>query len=140
MLHVAGLLSHSESIDVASMQFYGRSAIRHVKQAAAKGARIYHYRAGFGGESVEVARECGMFTLCDHSIAHPSAVDALAKNMGRIPAPEEMDQSSAPSGATFSRDIEQADAVLVNSQFAEDTHLVRVGRNHIPVHVIYLGS
>src|ERR1700679_2356429 len=26
MLHVAGLLSHSESIDVASMRFYGRSA------------------------------------------------------------------------------------------------------------------
>ena len=137
VLHVAGLLSHSESIDVASMEFYGRLAVRHVKQAAAKGARIYHYRAGFGGESVAVARKCGMFTLCDHSIAHPSAVDALARNMGRMPSQEEMVQLS-PFWSHILRDIEQADAVLVNSQFVKDT-FEHAGRNHIPVHVIYLG-
>ena len=122
VLHVAGLLSHSEPIDVASMQFYGRSAVRHVKRAAAKGARIYHYRAGFGGESVAVARKCGMFTLCDHSIAHPSAVDALARNMGRMPAREEMTNLS-PFWSHILRDIEQADAVLVNSPVSLKTHL-----------------
>ncbi len=137
VLHVAGMLSHSESMDVASMRLYGQLAVRHVKQAAAKGARIYHYRAGFGGESVAAARKCGMFTLCDHSIAHPSAVDALARNMGTMPAREEMVNLS-PFWSHILRDIEQADAVLVNSQFVKDT-FEHAGRNHIPVHVIYLG-
>jgi glycosyltransferase involved in cell wall biosynthesis len=136
-LHVVGLLSHSESLDVASMRFYGRQAVRHVKQAASEGARIYHYRAGFGGESVAVAKKCGMFTLCDHSIAHPSAVDALAGNMGRMPAREEMVNLS-PFWSHILDDIEQADAVLVNSQFVKDT-FEHAGRNHFPVHVIYLG-
>ncbi len=122
---------------VASMRFYGRLAVRHVKRAAAKGARIYHYRAGFGGESVAAARKCGMFTLCDHSIAHPSAVDALARNLGKMPDPEEQ-VNVGPFWGNILRDIEQADAVLVNSRFVEDTFR-SLGYDRVPIHVIYLG-
>ncbi|HTY24719.1 MAG TPA: glycosyltransferase family 4 protein [Desulfomonilaceae bacterium] len=132
-----GALCRSRAAEVESLRFYGRLACRHVERAAAEGARIYHYRAGFGGKSVEVARKHGMFTLCDHSIAHPSTVEALVKNMGRMPSPEEM-VNVGPFWGHILRDIEQADAVLVNSRFVKDT-FKHCGYDRVPIHTIYLG-
>lgn len=136
-LDVLGSVLHREAIQIHAFRLYGRSAIRHVKQAAAEGARIYHYRAGFGGESVETAKQCGLFTLCDHSIAHPLVIEALVQNAGRMPAREEIVNIS-PFWSHILHDIEQADAVLVNSHFVKDT-FNKVSLNHAPVHVIYLG-
>ena len=122
---------------VDSFRLYGWSAIRHVKKAAAKGARIYHFRAGFGGESLKVARRLGMFILCDHSIAHPATVDPLVRNLGDCQLEEEMTHLD-PFWKYVMRDIEQADAVLVNSRFVDDTFR-HAGFCRSPVHVMYLG-
>lgn len=135
-LHVLGMLCR-RAMDVESLRFYGRLACRHVERAAAEGARIYHYRAGFGGASVKTARKCGMFLLCDHSIGHPLTIDALMKNAGRMPAREESLNASR-IWLYMLHDIEQADAVLVNSHFVEDT-FNRVDHDRFPVHVIYWG-
>lgn len=132
-----GLLSHSDATVVESFRFYGRSAIRHVEWAARRGARIYHYRAGFGGESVEAAKRLGMFTLCDHASVHPSMAESLVENMGRIPVREEGKELGRFWNALLN-DIEQADAVLVNSGFAQETFRL-AGHDRSPVHVIYLG-
>jgi glycosyltransferase involved in cell wall biosynthesis len=136
-LDVLGSALDSEAIQIRAFRLYGRSAIRHVERAASAGARIYHYRAGFGGASVETAKKCGLFTLCDHSIAHPLVIEALVQNLGKMPAREEMVNVS-PFWSYILHDIEQADAVLVNSHFVKDT-FGNAGRNHVPVHVIYLG-
>jgi glycosyltransferase involved in cell wall biosynthesis len=136
-LYEFGRLRQSSAIMVDSLRLYGWSAIHHIKRAAAKGARIYHFRAGFGGESVEVARRLGMFILCDHSIAHPATVEALVSNMGRLPTQEEM-ANVDPFWTYILHDIEQADAILVNSLFVEDTFR-HIGFDHSPVHVMYLG-
>jgi len=136
-LHVLGAMLHSSYIDLKSFQSYGRWAVRHVERAAAQGARIYHYRAGFGGASIDVARRLGLHLLCDHSIAHPSMVDTLVGNIGRIPAaPNTTD--TGPFWSYVLRDIEAADTVLVNSHFVEDTFR-QVGQECPPVRVIYWG-
>jgi glycosyltransferase involved in cell wall biosynthesis len=140
-LYVLGTRWRNGAVDVGCMRFYGRLACRHVERAAAQGARIYHYRAGFGGASLEVARKRGLFLLCDHSIAHPLMIDALVRNAGRMPAREELSASRIWMHVLHDieqADIEQADAVLVNSRFVQDTFR-HVGHNRSPVHVIYWG-
>jgi len=132
-----GAVVKSQTVSVDAMRLYGWSAIHDVERAASEGARIYHYRAGFGGASVESARKRGMFLLCDHSIAHPATVDALVKNMGRMPDRVET-VKVGPFWGYVLRDIERADAVLVNSRFVEDTFR-QVGQDRAPIHVIYLG-
>jgi glycosyltransferase involved in cell wall biosynthesis len=134
---ILGASLHRDAIVVDAFRLYGWMATPHVERAATEGARIYHYRAGFGGASVEAAKKCGMFLLCDHSIAHPATVDALVRNMGRMPLRED----TVNVGVFWEyvlRDIERADAVLVNSRFVEDTFRVS-GHDRCPNHVIYLG-
>ncbi len=137
VLHALGKLSQSDVTVVDSFRFYGWSAVRHVKRAAAKGARIYHYRAGFGGKSVEAAKELGMFTLCDHASVHPSMAEGLVKNMGSVHQNVEGGEPGRFWNLLLG-DIEKADAVLVNSHFAEETFRL-AGHDRSPVHVIYLG-
>jgi glycosyltransferase involved in cell wall biosynthesis len=137
VLNILGMLRHSDAAVANSFRYYGRLAIRHVERAAANGARIYHYRAGFGGDSIEVARRLGLFILCDHSIAHPSVVEGLVENMGTMPRYEKT-ASIGPYWRPGLSDIERADAVLVNSHFVEDTFR-HVGHDRSPIHVIYLG-
>ena len=38
----------SELAPVVALEHYGRQATRHIEHAAERGARVYHYRAGFG--------------------------------------------------------------------------------------------
>jgi len=137
VLYTLGQLSHSESAIAASFRFYGRSAVRYVEQAAKSGARIYHYRSGFGGKSVEVAKRLGMFALCDHASVHPSMSESLVENSGKVRRLGEH-ESLGELWNTILHDIELADAVLVNSHFAEETFRV-AGHESSPVYVIYLG-
>jgi len=128
---------HSESALIGSLRAYGRAAIPHVKRAAKENARIYHYRAGCGGDSLTVARDSGLIALCDHSIAHPAAVDELVENHGVLRR-----QTNSGKISSFWRyvqsDIDRADAVLVNSDFVESTFRF-VGFDRLPLNVIYLG-
>src|SRR5947207_5838620 len=72
-----------DRLSVASWRLYGRLAARKLRRA--NGARIHHFRAGFGHTSIDRARELGMLTLCDHAIAHPSLLEELIENRGKLP-------------------------------------------------------
>ncbi len=123
-------------LNVLSLRLYGRQAIRYVRQAATH-AGLYHYRAGFGHESARVAKSLGMLTLCDHSIAHPALLSCMVERQGRVPAVG----VGGPIDRLWSdvlHDIEQADAVLVNSDFVKDT-FHHQGWAPSRVHVIYWG-
>ena len=116
---------------------YGWGSVSTVKRAGANGAKIYHYRAGFGHKSVQAAKSADLITLCDHSIAHPEVLEYLVANKGRIPEREDACQVD-PLWSDINQDIEQAEAVLVNSQFVKDTFIKR-GWNPQLIHVVYLG-
>jgi len=136
-LFVLGAAFHSNAVPVDALMLYGHFAKKYVERTAADGARIYHYRAGFGGQSVQIAKRLGMVALCDHSIAHPAVIDTLVNNMGRLPSQQEQMKMSLFNEYIL-HDIEQADVVLVNSQFVKDT-FVHMGAVRAPIHVIYLG-
>ncbi len=123
-------------LNETSLRHYARRAVGLIERFA-PGASLYHYRAGYGHESVQAAKRMGMVALCDHSIAHPALLDYLVTHDGQLPPP-----GTQGAMSRFWRDvladIEQADAVVVNSQFVKDTFLHR-GWDESLVHVVYLG-
>jgi len=124
-------------IERMGFRLYGRAAVSTIKRAAANGAKIYHYRAGFGHKSVQAAKVAGLVTLCDHSIAHPEVLGYLVANEGRMPGREDVCPVD-PLWSDINQDIEEAEAVLVNSQFVKDTFIKR-GWNPQLIHVVYIG-
>lgn len=136
-LFVVGAAAQNETAVLNSYKHYGRLAISHVQRAASEGARLYHYRAGYGGRSVEVAKEYGMLTLCDHSIAHPGVIDAMIENAGEMPVRNRRENLRLINDYLL-QDIEQADAVVVNSDFVKDTFRA-AGHDRSSVHVVYWG-
>src|SRR5216683_7600028 len=121
----------------AAFRYYGLRACHFVRQAAERGARIYHYRSGFGLKSAQLAKRLGLFALCDHSIAHPSMVEALPDWQGKLPNTRQGPPRTA-FWRTVLEDLELADLVVVNSEFVKQTFLLQ-GWPESRIHVIYLG-
>jgi glycosyltransferase involved in cell wall biosynthesis len=123
-------------LHLCAFSLYGSLAARLIRSADGQ-AQIYHYRAGFGGKSVNAAKSRGMVTLCDHASAHPALHTYLVDNSGALPSPQVVCTANR-----FERwlleDIERADAVLVNSDFARETFVNRSWSSS-PIHVIYWG-
>jgi glycosyltransferase involved in cell wall biosynthesis len=130
-----GLARWSEGLSCIGMKVYARRAATDLKHFALRNG-IYHYRAGFGGPSVELAKRRGLVALCDHSIAHPKLVDWLSRGG------DENERAADGSISSFWRlvldDIERADHVLVNSDFVKRTFQL-AGADTSNVHVVYLG-
>lgn len=131
-----GLKRFSDRASVATWKLYGRLAARGLERA--KGAGIYHFRAGFGQASVARARELGMLLLCDHQIAHPAVLEGLIENRGRLETNGADAASLHPLSRTTLDDLDSSDAVVVNSEFVRKTFLA-AGWPPERVHVVYLG-
>lgn len=129
--------AREQALIVRGMQAYGRSASGLLADAHRRGARIYHYRAGFGGASLETARQLGMTLICDHSIVHPLFVESLPAVEGNLDTAD-ITAPLTPIEAHIRSDIEGADHILVNSDFVRDTFL-RLDYKPDRVSVIYQG-
>ena len=85
---------------------------------------IYHFRAGFGGTSLKLAKKKNLVTLCHHTQAHPLVLEYLIKNHGRKPDKSELrfekDKLSKVWKNVLS-DIENADYVIIESEFQLET-------------------
>jgi glycosyltransferase involved in cell wall biosynthesis len=112
---------------------YQREALRHVKKST---ARIYHCRAGYGGRTIEVAREKGMVIVVDHSIPHPCALVQLVEQGGYYEPGRKV--ALPPMWEIVLEDIERADYVLANSDYAKKT-LVDYSIDPDRVPVLYWG-
>lgn len=99
--------------------------------------RIYHYRSGYGRDSVRLAKRKGMIALCDHSIAHPAALAYLVANGGRLP-PRGQVPAIGTLWGNILKDVGQADYLLVNSDFVKET-FVHFGYDPERIFVLYTG-
>lgn len=124
-------------LDVAGYRLYSRQAARIIEASDIPIPTIYHYRSGFGLESVARARARGMIVLCEHTIAHPRLVDYLVGHEGCFPPPGEC---PAPNRfwSHILDDLERADHVVVNSDFVRQTFLHQ-GWPEDRVHVVSIG-
>ncbi len=128
----------ADSVHLAARQLYAVAAARIMDRLArTDGHLIYHYRAGFGGQSVANARRQGWICLCDHSLAHPAVLEHLVAHGGHLP-PAGQRMSISANWQAILADIAQADAVVVNSEFVRETFLHQ-GWEAGPVHVVPLG-
>lgn len=128
----------ADRLHLIARGLYAASAgrvLRGLPKAESRG--IYHYRAGFGGKSVEVARARGWICLCDHTIAHPRVLEYLVQNEGRMPPDGEVGPIDANWQAILD-DIDRSDHVVTNSDFVKST-FAQQGWDAGKVDVIYLG-
>lgn len=126
-------------LKASAMNLYGRLATHELDRLGGRPG-TYHFRAGFGRSSIERAKNRGLVALCDHAAMHPSVAEALVERHGRL---DEIDELPArrphdPVWQAIADDLEQADAVVVNSDLLKR---IFVSRGWPPerVHVIYLG-
>ncbi len=124
----------AEFISDYALRLYGFQAAGMVRDMPAK---IYHYRSGYGHHSVRAAKKKGMITLCDHSIAHPAVLQYLIENGGQLP-PKGQRGPMTRFWSHVLEDIEQADFVIVNSDFVKNT-FTHQGWPEERVHVAYTG-
>lgn len=85
---------------------------------------IYHYRAGFGLDSVAEAKRRGMVALCHHTSAHPIAFGPLTRRQGKRPTQEEIAEEQGSLDGIQKLilwDIEQADFIIAESEFEVET-------------------
>jgi glycosyltransferase involved in cell wall biosynthesis len=125
---------HSEWLDDYGLRLYGRQASRIIRGSSAK---IYHYRSGYGHDSVKVAKQKGMIVVCDHSIAHPAACEFLVGNQGKLPLKGQAG-SISKFWSSILKDIDQSEDVIVNSDFVKDT-FTHQGWASDRIHVVYTG-
>ncbi|MCC7435610.1 MAG: glycosyltransferase family 4 protein [Methanoregulaceae archaeon] len=127
--------TESTLFDQTTLNYYHRSASRILRQVG-QPRGIYHYRAAFGGASVQTAKELGMVTICDHSLADPRLLPSLVQDdeTPNVISISDLD----PVSRAMCIDIEQADLILVNSEFVRET-LVTCGVSPDRIHVNYLG-
>lgn len=131
--HLGGRVIGDQAIKVARAAF-----ARRAKAAVlASPARIYHYRTGYGHCSAATARQKGMVTLADHTIAHPAVLAHLVDHEGCLPPPGEQGRI-APLWREVLDDLRHADRVMVNSDFVKDTFLHQ-GWDPDRVEVLYQG-
>lgn len=123
-----------EYVEDYGLQFYAWQAKRLVRRLPGK---IYHYRSGYGRDSVRIAKQRGMIALCDHSIVHPAALNYLISNGGKMPPPGHAVRLSRMWSGIL-KDIDQADYILVNSDFVKDT-FTHFGHDPSRIFVLYTG-
>jgi glycosyltransferase involved in cell wall biosynthesis len=121
----------------ASLVRYQRAAANLLREQLPRGGHLYHFRSGFGGVSVQAARDLGMKVVCDHSIVHPALLEGLLQNGGRLTAGGDRRKLSS-FWSTVEQDLSLADVILVNSHFVQDT-FVQCGIERERTRVIYWG-
>ncbi len=110
----------SECVNLLSKNIYTNKIAKTLKNLPSSDQNnIYHFRAGFGGNSIKIARSMGYYTLCDHSIAHPSTIDCLVENKGKFISSKIKSPTNWWKLVLY--DLKQADAVLVNSNFVKES-------------------
>jgi glycosyltransferase involved in cell wall biosynthesis len=129
--------NHIDALTIPAVHAYATRAMQFIEKMGPGDAQVYHYRAGFGLSSVAVARARGMAILCDHSITHPALVDLMSECGGALPDLP-IGRPRSPFWRTVLSDIEQADLILVNSDFVKNGFL-RLGCDPSRLRTIYWG-
>jgi glycosyltransferase involved in cell wall biosynthesis len=130
-----GAVKLGAALDLAGLRLAGLRAARTVRKTRHLAA--YHFRSGFGLDSLDAARRREIPTICDHSIVHPATLEPLMQNGGRLPAAW---NPAKPRGIwrLVLSDIERADWIVVNSDFVRET-FEWAGFDTTRVKVIYAG-
>jgi glycosyltransferase involved in cell wall biosynthesis len=89
---------------------------------------IFHVRSGYGRYAIRAAKRLGAVCLVDHSIADSSFLfDIFPRESKKWSDGSQKADYTEASFASVNRDLNDADHVVVNSEFVKET-LIRAGR------------
>jgi glycosyltransferase involved in cell wall biosynthesis len=115
-------------------QNFGRTSRKYLP-----GAEIFHVRSGAGqGGAIRRAKELGMLTVVDHSIAHPAFIARVLNPVFERYGMPPFAGANDVFWDLVLQDCREADLLLVNSEFVRDT-FINEGFNPATIQVIYLG-
>ncbi|MDR1895706.1 MAG: glycosyltransferase family 4 protein [Prevotellaceae bacterium] len=128
------ILKESLYIPIQAAKMYGFLSKRYIKNAD-----IFHVRSGSGlGGAITKAKRKGMKVLVDHSIAHPAFMDKqMQKEYDKNGVLFDMGMTT-PFWQGVLDDCENADCLLVNSDFVKGT-FVEQGYNPNRIQVVSQG-
>jgi len=126
--------SFLDRVTAVSWGYYGYCLRNHLRDA-----NILHVRSGAGqGGAILESRRRGMRIIVDHSIAHPAEMNAiLSPHYARFGRKNPLREDSLFWQHVIA-DCEQADVLLVNSDYVKDT-FIQQGFPGERIHVLYLG-
>lgn len=117
-----------------SIKLYGNLSCTYINKAD-----ILHVRSGSGrGGAIQKARKNGMKILVDHSIAHPFFAEKHLKSEYEKNGASFNMGINNPLWEEVIKDCQEADAILVNSQFVKDT-FIEAGYDSNRIKIAYLG-
>lgn len=131
--YTGGRFSRSRAAALGWRYFGWRS------RAALKRGDMLHVRSGAGqGGMIRRARQLGIKVVVDHSIAHPAWMEQhLRPEYERHQTPF-ISGTSSPFWRLVAKDCEEADIVLVNSDFVRTT-FCNLGLDERKIRVVHLG-
>lgn len=97
--------------------------------------KIYHFRSGYGGLSLRVARWKGIHSICDQSFVNPEVLNSLVESKGSLSNELRIHKDYYWNPVSY--DLKNSDLVICNSQFVEDT--VKLSNKNIKTRVLYNG-
>jgi glycosyltransferase involved in cell wall biosynthesis len=128
--------STSAFLSSECMSLYGSLAARELARVGRPGD-VYHFRAGFGRNSIRRAKQLGVVALCDHAAVHPALSESVMSS-GNAEWAAQVRSPADPVAHAILSDIQAADAIVANSHFIRDM-FVGLGYPEERVHVVYLG-
>jgi glycosyltransferase involved in cell wall biosynthesis len=128
-----GLINQSKAMRFA-WRIFGKASCKHLHDID-----IFHVRSGAGqGGAIHTARSNGAKIIVDHSIAHPRYMhDTIGGEYDRFGIKNTLSHTS-PFWQLVLEDCEQADKLLVNSNFVRNT-FVQNGYDPNKIIVEHLG-
>ena len=109
-------------LDYLSLNIFRNKTLKLIKNSLWSDVKIFHFRSGYGGKSIQFLKEKKIITLCDHGIVHPKILEYLVKNKGKFPKKKNFELKN-----TFwylvNQDLNQSDFLIVNSNYVKKTFL-----------------
>ena len=109
-------------LDYLSLNIFRNKTLKLIKSDFLNDVKIFHFRSGYGGKSIQFFKEKKIITLCDHGIVHPKILDYLVKNKGKFPNKKNF-KLKKKFWYLVNQDLNQSDFIIVNSNFVKKTFI-----------------
>ena len=82
---------------------------------------LYLFRSGFGGHSLNIAREMDIKSICYHGGAHPELEPYIIENRGKLPSVNNFVKISSDIAKQAIEDLKNADYIIAEGHWSKET-------------------
>ena len=86
-----------------------------------KDCGIFFFRSGFGGSSLNIAKDMGMKSVCYHGGAHPMLEPYIIKHRGKLPSVNNFEVISTDIAKQVVGDLKNTDYIIAEGHWSKET-------------------